>query len=208
MAPTQFDLVFPCHPDKMGDIYVPRMTQEIQTDSQRRSRRGHLLWRSALQFNSYVKCWHKLSVICNIIWMWYARPAHTYTFSITNQLSRKHTSSQSVAGQGHAPPKTNKLLFKSCNSIKLIFIISAHGSAARKYLSFICLWITMRYTVICIHRLYVLGKFLWACVCCDRIIHLCALKRWQGQKANLIQGTETAPCLWATRLWNFCMCCL
>lgn len=151
LAHPTFDLVFPCHPDKMVDIYMTRKTQEIQTDARRRSRRRLLLWRPALQFSSCVKCWHRFSLICNIISIWYARPAHTFS------LKKKH--SQSVDGQGHFSSKINKLLFKSCNSIKMIFIISAHGFVARKYLSFICLWITMRYILICIYRLYVLGRF-------------------------------------------------
>lgn len=87
----------------------------------------------------------------------------------TNQLTRKHSASQSVGGQGHVSPKINKPLFKSCNSIKQIFIISAYCSVARKYLSFICLWITVRYTPICIHSLYVPGRFLCVCVLCAQI---------------------------------------
>lgn len=91
-----------------------------------------------------------------------------YRFLSTNPLG------QSTRGQGHVSPKINRVLFKSSNSIKLIFVISADGSAARKYLSFICLWITMHYTVICIHRLHALGCFFCACVCCDQIC-ICVL---------------------------------
>lgn len=107
MAPTQFYLVFPCHPDKMGDIYVPRMTQEIQTDTQRRSRRGHLLWRSALQFNSYVECWHKLSVICNIMHVICQACSHIHSLSPTNSHTNTHPASQSLVKDMLPPRQTS-----------------------------------------------------------------------------------------------------
>ncbi len=103
------------------------------------------------------------------------RPSHTHT----------HTQPARQSVVKDISPKINKPLFKSCKNIKLIFIISAYSSVARKYLSFICLWITMHYTVMCIHRLYVFGRFLCLCVCVLwSDMHLCALQCWQEQKES------------------------
>lgn len=121
--------------------------------------------------------------------------ACTHIFStLPYPPTHSHTqpASQSVGGQGHVSPKINSPLFKNCNSVKLIFIISAHGSVARKYLSFICFWTTMRYTVICIHRLYVLGRF--SCVCVViRYASVCFTVLTGAEKMS-IQGSEIALC--------------
>lgn len=168
-----------CHPAKTVDIHVPRKTQGVQTDTQRRSRRRLLLWRSALQFSQMLAqaFYHLLhTVIC----IWHARPAHILYPSLFTKLAHKHASSHSQSVVKDVSPKINKPLFKSCSSIKLIFIISAQGFVGRKYLSFICLWFTVHYTAVCIHRLYVLGRFL--CVLWSDM-RLCALQRWQKRKS-------------------------
>lgn len=85
-------------------------------------------------------------------------------------------------GQGHVSPKINKLLFKSCKSIKLIFIISAHDPVVWKSLSSVCFWITMHYSLICIHRLYVVGSLL-SVFCAAAVVEI---KPLQGTEMSFV----------------------
>lgn len=93
-------------PDEIVDIYVPRKIQNLQTGTQRRSRKRLLLFRPALQFSHCVKCWQSLFIICGIICILYPRPACTH-FLYPSQLSLPHTHkrSLSVGGQGHVFPR-------------------------------------------------------------------------------------------------------
>jgi len=87
-------------------------------DTHRSSRRILWLWRPAIQYSDCVKCWHGLSIICNIV--------HTQ-FLMVLYPSTHSTHSHSVDGQGHFPPMMNSFLFKSFSNIILSCIISAHG---------------------------------------------------------------------------------
>lgn len=69
-------------------------------------------------------------------------------------------------------PKINKLLYKSRNGIKLIFIISAQSFLARKYLSFICLWFPVHHAVVCMQVCFIFASALSACGKEQRLIRL------------------------------------
>lgn len=119
--------------------------------------------------------------------LWYARPAQAFSHP---SLSTNPLNTQPVSRWSRTCfPQDKQALFKSCNNINLIFIISANGSVARKYLSFICLWITMRYTVICHNPLYVLGRFLCVHVCCDQIC-ICVFYNIGSSRKGAHPGTK------------------
>lgn len=64
-------------------------------------------------------------------------------------------------------------------------------------------WFTMHYTVTCIHRLYVLGRFLFVCAVI-RYASLCfTVLAVAKRKTN--QGIELSLCLWATKFYQL-MC--
>lgn len=79
--------------------------------------------------------------------------------------SHNYTLRQSIVVKDESP-RINKLLYKSRNDIKLIFIISARSFLVRKYLSFICLWFPVHIAVVCM-RFFAFNL--------QSDLHLCAL---------------------------------
>lgn len=104
-------------------------------------------WRAGQRV--YFKCedLHRNSVcdvaamfLYTVICKWCVRPAH-FVPTRTTTRSGSHLWSRTI-------PKINKPLYKSSNDIKLVFMISPQSFLARKYLSFICLWFTVHYSVV------------------------------------------------------------
>lgn len=61
---------------------------------------------------------------------------HAFSLSLSAQPP-SHTQTQPVSWWSRTClPKINKTLFKSCSSIKLIFIVSAHGSRGQEIFAF------------------------------------------------------------------------
>ncbi len=201
LAATQFDLVFLCHPDKMGNVYVPRKTQEVQGKTFIVRTCTQLQWLCQilaqtsyhLDYNTY-----KICQACTHI---------LHPFLFIDPTAHKHTSSRSVVKDKFLPRKailyselwqhqTNIYHISTCFCFQEIFAF---------YL------LLFGFGLQCVTLWYAFTSFMClagfcAPVCVEiRSVSVC-FTALAAAKSKPIQNTETALCLWATTLWDLCVC--
>lgn len=131
-------------------------------------------------------------LLCTVICKSFVRPAHF------EANLHDYTPRQSIVVKDESP-KINKLLYKSRNGIKLIFIVSAQSSLARKYLSFICLWFPVHHAAVCTQVCFIFViRFASACLIC----------LWQRAKTYPTRITSlNVKCVWFYWLLVYmCVC--
>lgn len=163
---------------------------------------------------SSVRCWHRLPVICYVLSYAYSnmhmkRQQCTCSLSsFVHQLAHTHirpAASHSLVKD--VSPKINKPVLKSCNSIKLILIISTWRFCGLEIFAF---YSPLFYNALprCMHSQALCGGQVCACVraraCCDQI-GICVLySAGSGRQAHSVWRffpclKETKPLLCARR---------